>query len=94
MFLNNRGLVRYTVFSLIGIALLNFLYLISFRDSPAKPSPTGLFENLSLTQEQCSVVFPGLMKEIDEAVARGPIALKKAPDYQGQVEGRVRDGKV
>jgi hypothetical protein len=35
-------------------------------------SPLPVKESLSLTEEQCTAVFPGLMKEIDDAVARGP----------------------
>lgn len=51
--------------------------------------------NLSLTEEQCRATFPGLTKEIDGAVARGQFKVEKEPDdYQGLVQGRIKDGKV
>jgi hypothetical protein len=35
------------------------------------------------------------MKEIDDAVARGPFRLKKEPDdYTGMVQLRIKDRKV
>lgn len=35
------------------------------------------------------------MKEVDDAVARGPIDLEKEPDdYTGMVQLRIKDGKV
>jgi hypothetical protein len=55
----------------------------------------GVLADLSLTERQCRATFPGLMKEIDDAVARGPFHLKKEPDdYTGMVQLRITDGKV
>jgi hypothetical protein len=52
-------------------------------------------ENLSLTERQCRTTFPGLMKEIDDAVARGLFILKKElDDCTGIVQLRIKDGKV
>ena len=52
-------------------------------------------ENLSLTEEQCRATFPGLMMEIDDALARGPFNLEKEPDdYTGMVQLRIKDTKV
>lgn len=88
------------------IALVNFFYGVSgFIESLKNRSIFGLFskhypstetlENLSLTEEQCRATFPGLMKEIDDAVARGPFDLKKKPDdYTGMVQLRIKDEKV
>ena len=56
---------------------------------------TETLKSLSLTEAQCDATFPGLAKEIDFAVARGPFDLKRGPDYaHGSVEGRIKDGKV
>ena len=64
------------------------------KHSPPKTSKE-IFENLFLTEVQCRATFPGLMKEIDDAVARGPFELKKEPDdYTGLVQLRIKDGKV
>lgn len=57
-------------------------------------SPTDL-ESLVLTEQQCAVTFPGLTKEIDHVVARGPFTLDRRPDdYTGLVQGHIKDGKV
>jgi hypothetical protein len=52
-------------------------------------------QSLSLTEEQCDAVFPGLTRQIDVAVARGPFDMKKGPDVaHGSVDGKIKDGKV
>lgn len=54
-----------------------------------------ILRNLFLGEEQCRATFPGLMKEIDDVVARGPFELEKEPDdYTGMVQARIKDGKV
>ncbi len=51
--------------------------------------------SLTLTDEQCHATFPGLTKEIDNAVARGPFELKRlADDQPGLVQAKLVDGKV
>lgn len=48
-----------------------------------------------MTTAECSAAFPGLTREIDMAVARGPFELKKMPKHAtGVVQGRIEDGKV
>jgi hypothetical protein len=54
-----------------------------------------MFERLDLTAEECRATFPGLTKEVDDAVNRGPFQLKKAPGYtRGLVQGKIENGKV
>lgn len=65
--------------------------LSSLSKYPSKETTNSLF----LTEHQCRATFPGLTKEIDNAVARGPFILEKQPDdYQGLVQARIKDGKV
>ncbi|QSZ32446.1 hypothetical protein DSL72_002020 [Monilinia vaccinii-corymbosi] len=93
----------------IGILLLTVLVCIYLHhtQSPKLPSSvlqlsvdghepsSEILQSLSLTEEQCAATFPGLTKEIDDAVARGPFSLKRQPDhYTGLVQGRIKDGKV
>jgi hypothetical protein len=52
-------------------------------------------KSLVLTDERCAVEFPGLTREIENAVAQGPFKLEKRPyDSDGLVQGRIKDGKV
>lgn len=61
------------------------------KSTPSKE----IFESLALSENQCRTTFPGLAKEIDEAVARGPFKLEREPDdYQGLVQARIKGGKV
>lgn len=68
----------------------------SFEEPKNEPKP--LKETLRsrlLTEEQCAATFPGLTKEIDDAVARGPFDWEMPPDgYTGLVQVRIKDGKV
>ena len=59
------------------------------------PSEESLRSRL-LTEEQCRAVFPGLLKEVDDAVARGPFVQDKFDPENplGPVRGRIKDGKV
>lgn len=53
------------------------------------------FERLDMTTAGCNAAFPGLTKEIEDAVARGPFVLKRQPGHAtGIVQGRIEDGKV
>ncbi|TVY14473.1 O-glucosyltransferase rumi-like protein [Lachnellula arida] len=62
-----------------------------FSKYPSKETTESLF----LNEQQCRATFPGLTKEIDDAVARGPFVLDKKPDdYQGLVQARIKDGKL
>jgi hypothetical protein len=62
------------------------------ESSSRHPGP-GLWDNLSLTEAQCAAAFPGLTKEVDEAVSRGTFSLKRTGS-RGPLKGRIRDGKV
>jgi hypothetical protein len=104
--IRRRTLVRVACFIFGAIALINFCNGITiFIDSLKSRSIFNLFskhypsketlEDLSLTEQQCRATFPGLMKEIDDSVARGPFNLEKEPDdYTGMVQLRIKDGKV
>ena len=98
MALARKNLIRYTVLVLAAIALLNgssgFIYRLQNGGLLKHPLKEEL-ESLALTDAQCKDIFPGLTKEIDDAVARGPFDLKKQPaDYTGLVQGRIKDGKL
>ncbi|KAF2257799.1 hypothetical protein CC78DRAFT_527265 [Lojkania enalia] len=55
----------------------------------------GSFDRLDLGEEQCREIFPGLTKDLDDAVQRGTFVFEKSnPDYQGLVQGRIKDGKL
>jgi len=55
--------------------------------------PQELLRNLSLDEDQCNAAFPGLTKEIDDAVAEGPFTLKQTGD-SGPLQARIKDGQV
>lgn len=55
----------------------------------------NVFENLGMGEQDCRATFPGLFKEIDDSVARGPFQLERARNgYTGLVQGRIEHGKV
>lgn len=103
MIITRKKLARVALFVCVAVVLYNvFALSIGGSGVPSLlsllvtkyPSRENL-ENRSLNDEQCSATFPGLTKEIDDAVARGPFKLDKAPqDYQGLVQGRIKDGHV
>jgi hypothetical protein len=91
MALKRRTLVRVACSVFCVIALFNFYNCITIFIDPLKSqSNLSLFskqfssketlETLSMTQEECRATFPGLMKDIDDAVARGLFDLEKEPD--------------
>lgn len=55
-----------------------------------------ILQSRSLTEKQCRATFPGLLKEVDDAVARGRFVQDKLdPDNPfGPVTGRIKDGKA
>lgn len=70
---------------------------------PSSTSSNGVYsdkkaelkKSLFLTEEQCLPAFPGLTKEIGNAVAEGPFELRRLrDDLPGLVQGRIKDGKV
>ena len=52
-----------------------------------------VLDNLFLDERQCAATFPGLMKEIDDTVAKGPFKVKHT-SARGPLQGRIKDGKV
>ncbi len=106
MGIRHRALLRVGLVAFGVIALYNFFegvhsFLnsveplnILFPFSSHFPSKK-ILNTLSLNEHQCRATFPGLTKEIDDAVARGPFDLEKEPDdYAGLVQARIKDGKV
>ncbi|KAL2149137.1 hypothetical protein VTH82DRAFT_8485 [Thermothelomyces myriococcoides] len=65
----------------------------SSSSSRRKPLPPEILNNLSLDEEQCNAYFPGLTKEIDDAVAKGPFEVKQTGN-RGPLQGRIKDGKI
>lgn len=65
-----------------------------YEQPPLPPLPPELLEDRSLTEAQCRASFPGLLKEVDEAVARGPFTLKRSRSSLGPLIARIRDGQV
>nr|CAD79685.1 hypothetical protein [Neurospora crassa] len=52
-----------------------------------------ILNNLFLDAETCRATFPGLMKEIDDTVAKGPFKVKRSSDL-GPMQVRIKDGKM
>jgi hypothetical protein len=81
--------------------ILAFYCLIFVTRAPAsskgpsrrKRPPPEILNNLSLDEEQCNAYFPGLTKEVDDAVAQGPFQVKQTGDL-GPLQGRIKDGQV
>ena len=89
------------VLFILGIFSLAALYRRSLINWPSPEFALGTgdarehWRSLGLTEEQCKVEFPGLEKEIDNAVAEGEFVLKKErEDVPGLIQGRIHDGKV
>lgn len=59
-----------------------------------KKPPPALLNNRFLTSSQCAAAFPGLTKEIDDVVAKGPFTLARRPHDLGPLVARIRDGKL
>jgi hypothetical protein len=100
--------LRQTLFACVGLLLL-YVFVASpdasvdssrtvldaFPDGPRwQPRLSKeLLNNRFLTAEQCAAAFPGLTKEIDDAVAKGPFVLEKSGTL-GPLVARIKDGKV
>ncbi|KAK8873845.1 hypothetical protein PGQ11_004359 [Apiospora arundinis] len=52
-----------------------------------------LLNNRFMTLQQCANTFPGLTKEIDDVVAKGPFTLTKPSDL-GPLIARIKEGKL
>jgi hypothetical protein len=89
-----RVLVRLGL--LAGVALaLGALYSVVHAVLGGSHATQARFRRLDLTTEQCVATFPGLTREIEDAVARGPFRLERWPDHAtGITQGKIEDGKV
>ncbi|KAL2115448.1 hypothetical protein VTJ04DRAFT_9703 [Mycothermus thermophilus] len=58
------------------------------------PPPKEVLRNLSLTAEQCDAYFPGLTKEVDEVVKKGPFEVRQQTSGLGPLQGRIEDGQI
>ncbi|CAJ2502349.1 Uu.00g097430.m01.CDS01 [Anthostomella pinea] len=63
------------------------------KSSLAALSPE-LLNNRFLTEAQCRASFPGLLKEIDDVVAKGPFTLERKSEGLGPLIARIRHGKL
>ncbi|EGO54481.1 hypothetical protein NEUTE1DRAFT_124720 [Neurospora tetrasperma FGSC 2508] len=63
------------------------------REGSMRTLTDEISNNLSLDAETCRTTFPGLMKEIDDTVAKGPFKVKRSSDL-GPMQVRIRDGKM
>jgi len=61
--------------------------------STSKKLTPKLLDNLSLGEDECKAAFPGLTKEIDDTVAKGPFTVKRIGQL-GPLQGRIKDGQV
>ncbi|KAK0616249.1 glycosyl transferase family 90-domain-containing protein [Immersiella caudata] len=62
------------------------------RKTSTKLTPE-LLNNLSLGEDECKAAFPGLTKEIDDTVSKGPFTIKPSGDL-GPLQGRIKDGQL
>ncbi|KFY87769.1 hypothetical protein V500_06777, partial [Pseudogymnoascus sp. VKM F-4518 (FW-2643)] len=101
------GLVPFVLdFSIRRIFILYSLRSFSIGDQVVVPNyPSSVAsqypseetqQSRTLTEEQCRAAFPGLLKEVDDAVARGPFVQDKfdPENSLGPVRGRIKDGKL
>ncbi|KAI1653310.1 hypothetical protein F4813DRAFT_374927 [Daldinia decipiens] len=63
------------------------------KDKPP-PLPPALLNSRILTSAQCLTAFPGLTKEIDDVVSKGPFTLRRNPHGRGPTILRIRDGRL
>ncbi|KAK4447881.1 glycosyl transferase family 90-domain-containing protein [Podospora aff. communis PSN243] len=64
----------------------------ALRKTSTKLTPE-LLNNLSLGEDECKAAFPGLTKEIDDTVAKGPFIIKPSGEL-GPLQGRIADGQL
>lgn len=87
------GLLLYSlhVFPVLS-PVMPLVHLDSSR-APRTSRPSVLFDNLSLSEEQCEAAFPGLTKDIHSNVALGPFELSPSGDM-GPLQAMVKGGNV
>ncbi|KAI1332777.1 hypothetical protein F5Y16DRAFT_125401 [Xylariaceae sp. FL0255] len=65
------------------------------EDWESRPPPgPEILQNRFLSEEQCRANFPGLLKEVDDEVARGTFRLERNPFNRGPLVARIRDGQL
>lgn len=64
-----------------------------FANSKETQHPEELLNNRFLTRDKCEAAFPGLFKEVDDAVAKGPFNLKMR-ESDSSLFARIKNGKV
>lgn len=90
-------LVVFILYSLRSVSIGDQVAVSDYSGSIADVyPPEGVLRSRSLTEEQCRAAFPGLLKEVDDAVARGPFVQDTFdPDNPlGPVRARIKDGKA
>ncbi|KAI1401679.1 hypothetical protein F4819DRAFT_508191 [Hypoxylon fuscum] len=63
-------------------------------NAKAKKLPEALLANRFLTTAQCAAAFPGLTREVDAAVSKGPFALARNAHGLGPLVARIRAGQL
>ncbi|KAI0137869.1 hypothetical protein F4776DRAFT_654575 [Hypoxylon sp. NC0597] len=82
------------IVSVICLALYCFLLVPDHSLDSSRTLPPALLNNRFLTSSQCAAAFPGLTREIDDVVAKGPFTLARRPHDLGPLVARIRDGKL
>jgi hypothetical protein len=77
----------FDIFRAHGVA--KYIATPRWRDS----SSLDEFNNLGLTEKQCTIAFPGLTKDIDETVSLGPFKMK-TPTEAGPLVASINKGSV
>lgn len=90
-------LVVFIIYSLRPSFVGDRVAVSSYSSSIAGQYPSEeTIQSRTLTDEQCRAAFPGLLKEVDDAVARGKFVQDKFDPENplGPVRGRIKDGKA
>ncbi|KAF3922871.1 hypothetical protein AA313_de0206447 [Arthrobotrys entomopaga] len=106
MFLSSRTRIYYLSGS--ALFLLTLLYVLRLRTWRATGNipltlsslqeggqldSKQLGKSLFLSSEQCETYFPGLYREIDDSLARGPFGPLKPVGRSGYITARIHDGE-
>lgn len=90
-------LIVFILYSLRSFSVGDQVIVSDYPSSIAGQYPSEeTQQSRTLTEEQCRAAFPGLLKEVDDAVARGPFVQDKfdPENSLGPVRGRIKDGKA
>ena len=89
--------LTFVLYSLRSFSVGDLVTISHYSGNVAGQYPSDeTLHSRTLTEKQCRATFPGLLKEVDDAVARGPFVQDKLnPDNPfGPVTGRIKDGKA